>query len=117
MESRVKEHIVIDVLARMKCGVFSHDKKLFAAGSGKRLYLYDAYSFKETADPVKVIEGSDEFIWHLEFSSDDRYVFFGGLDFWFSVQEKCAWSSLVSSQETPCIITLARVFMIVVKTL
>ena len=87
MESSIKEHFVIDVLAHIKCGAFSHDKKLFAAGRGKLFYLYDAYSFKKVTDPVEVITGSDEVIWHLEFSSDDRFVFFGRLDFWFSVEE------------------------------
>ena len=88
MESSVKEHSVIDVLARMKCGAFSHYKKLFAGGSWNLLYLYDACTFEKIAGPVEVILGVGEGIEHLEFSSDDGFVFFGRLDFWFSVKEK-----------------------------
>ena len=88
MESSIEEHIVIDLLARMECGTFSHEKKLFTAASGKLLYLYDACTFKKIADPVEVTVGQSERIEHLEFSLDDRYVFFGRLDLWFSVDEK-----------------------------
>lgn len=53
MESSTKEHFVIDVLARTRCGTFSlHDKKLLVALSWKGLYLYDACSFKKIASPI-----------------------------------------------------------------
>ena len=70
----------------LDCGAFSHDKKLFAAGNGQYLYLYDGFSFETILGPVKVMDGS---ISHLEFSPDDKFVFFGRLDEWFSVHEKC----------------------------
>ena len=70
----------------LDCGAFSHDKKLFAAGKGQYLYLYDGFSFETILGPVEVMDGS---ISHLEFSPDDKFVFFGRLDEWFSVHEKC----------------------------
>ena len=76
----ISSHIDLD------CGAFSHDKKLFAAGKGQYLYLYDGFSFDTILGPVEVMDGS---ISHLEFSPDDKFVFFGRLDEWFSVHEKC----------------------------
>ena len=68
------------------CGAFSHDKKLFVGGQGKRLFLFDAQTFQKILGPIEV--NDCEKFSHLEFSLDDKFVFFGRLDKWFSVHEK-----------------------------
>ncbi|XP_028414763.1 LOW QUALITY PROTEIN: uncharacterized protein LOC114537853 [Dendronephthya gigantea] len=73
------------VLNSMDCFAFSHDKTLFAGGKQRCLYLYNARSFDSTLGPFEVM---NESISHLTFFPDDKFVFFGRLDRWFSVQEK-----------------------------
>ena len=75
------------ILQDMQCCVFSHDKKLFAGGKEGCIFLYDASTFQRVLGPVKVMD--NENLSHLEFSPDDQLVFYGKLDMWFSVQEKC----------------------------
>ena len=83
--SNIKVSLAMELLLHIDCGAFSHDKKLFAAGNWQSLYLYDGLSFEKILGPVTVM---NERILHLEFSRDDKFVFFGRLDKWFSVQEK-----------------------------
>ena len=70
----------------MDCCAFSHDKKLFAAGQGRCFFLFHSSTFQKVLDPIEVMDS--EKLSHLEFSSDDKFVFFGRLDKWFSVQDK-----------------------------
>ena len=72
----------------MICSALSPDKKLLAAGKGQSISLFDAYSLVKVFGPVEVIEKDDE-INHLEFSPDGKFVFFGRLDKWFSVEKRC----------------------------
>ena len=67
------------------CCAISHDKRLFAGGKGRCIFLYDALTFKRVLGAVEVMDVN---LSHLEFSSDDKFVIFGRLDRWFSVQEK-----------------------------
>ena len=83
--SNIKVPLAMEFLSHIGCGAFSHGKKLFAAGKGQYLCLYDGLSFENILGPVTVMDKS---ISHLEFSPDDKFVFFGRLDKWFSVQEK-----------------------------
>ena len=83
--SNIKVPLAMEFFSHIGCGAFSHDKKLFAAGKGQYLYMYDGLSFENILGPVKVMDKS---ISHLEFSPDDKFVFFGRLDRWFSVQEE-----------------------------
>ena len=68
------------------CCAISHDKKLLAGGQGRNIFMFDARTLQKVVGPIEVIDS--EKLWHLEFSSDDKFVFFGRLDKWFSVQEK-----------------------------
>ena len=85
-KANIKVPLAIEFLSRKGCGAFSHGKKLFAAGKGQYLYLYDGFSFETILGPVEVM---NESILHLAFTPDDKYVFFGRLDRWFSVHEEC----------------------------
>ena len=87
LRSNNKVPLAMEFLNHIGCGAFSHDKKLFAAGKERYLYLqYDGLSFETILGPVEVFCRN---ILHLEFSPDDRFVFFGRLDKWFSVREGC----------------------------
>ena len=72
----------------ISCFAVSPDKKLLAGGKGKSISLFDAYSLVKVFGPVEVIE-KDEDINHLEFSPDGKFVLFGRLDKWFSVEKRC----------------------------
>jgi hypothetical protein len=72
-------------LRDLECCAFSHDKRLFAGGKDRCIFLYDALTFERVSDPVEVMV---ENLSHLEFSTDDKFVFFGRLCTWFSVEEK-----------------------------
>lgn len=72
----------------MSCFAVSPDKKLLAGGKGKSISLFDAYSLVKVFGPVEVIK-KDEDINHLEFSPDGKFVLFGRLDKWFSVEKRC----------------------------
>ena len=86
LRSNIKVPLAREFFSNIDCGAFSHNKKLFAAGKSQYLYLYDGFSLETILGPVEVMDGS---ISHLEFSPDDKFVFFGRLDRWFSVLEKC----------------------------
>ena len=66
---------------------FSPDKTLLAGANEKCITLLKACSFEKVFGPFKVEEHAS--ISHLEFSPDGKFVFFGRLDRWFSVQRRC----------------------------
>ncbi|KAL9974610.1 hypothetical protein ACROYT_G011667 [Oculina patagonica] len=72
----------------MSCFAFSPDKKLLAGRKGQCISLFDACSFEKVFGPMEVTEASDD-INHLEFSPDGKFLFFGRLDKWFSVEKRC----------------------------
>ena len=72
-------------LRDLDCGAFSHDRRLFAGGKGRCIFLYDARTFERVSGPAELMV---ENLSHLEFSPDDKFVFFGRLGTWFSVEEK-----------------------------
>ncbi len=79
------DFLTAELFRNMQCCAYSHDKKLFAGGTGGCISLYDARIFERVLGPIKVM---DEHLSHLQFSPDDKFVFYGRLDMWFSVQEK-----------------------------
>ena len=70
----------------MSCLALSPDKKLLAGGSEGFIYLFDACTFENVQGPIKVLEMNID---HLEFSPDGKFLFFGKLDKWFSVDQGC----------------------------
>ena len=53
------------------------------------LLFFDASTLKIVAGPFELNQGDIEEISHLEFSPNDKFVFFGRLDKWFSVEKEC----------------------------
>ena len=86
-ESTITVLLHLPVLRDIRCGAVSHDKKLFAViQSQETLYLLNG-SCQPIFGPVPLGMFA-KYISHLEFSPDDKFVFFGRLDRWFSVLEK-----------------------------
>ena len=65
----------------------SPDKTLLAVANEKCITLLKARSFEKVFGPFEVEEHAS--ISYLEFSPDGKFVFFGRLDRWFSVQRRC----------------------------
>ena len=65
------------------------DKKTVAGVKGRSLLLVDASRLKIVCGPFEVSEETIEEVSHLEFSPDDKYLFFGRLDKWFSIERGC----------------------------
>ena len=72
----------------MQC--FATSKNNLVAGSdGHSLLLFDASKAHLISDgDVYTVSAHDE-IKHIEFSPDDKFIFFGRLDEWFSVERRC----------------------------
>ena len=65
------------------------NKKTVAGAKGRSLLFVDASTLKILNGPFEISEDTIEDISHLEFSPDDKYVFFGRLDKWFSIERGC----------------------------
>ena len=65
------------------------DKTTAAVVKGDSILLVDASSLKTVDGPFEVSQNTIEKITHLECSPDDKWLFFGRLDKWFSVERGC----------------------------
>lgn len=65
----------------------SSDKKIVAGAKGRSVIFVDPYTLQILCGPFEVSQDTIKSINHLEFSSDDKYVFFGRLDKWLLVRE------------------------------
>ena len=74
-------------IAGMHCFATSSDKKTVAGARDRTLLLFNASSAQTVGGPFTIYY--TESINHLEFSTDDKFIFFGRLDKWFSVERKC----------------------------
>ncbi|XP_028407411.1 uncharacterized protein LOC114530030 [Dendronephthya gigantea] len=79
---------VRNILCDMKFCTSSHNKSFPAGGKGRYIFLYDSGSFQKIFGPIEVAIESNQCISHLEFSPDDKFIFFGRLDRWLSVEEE-----------------------------
>ena len=70
----------------MQCFATSNNN-LVAGSDGHSLLLFDASKAHLISD-VCLVSASDG-IKHIEFSPDDKFIFFGRLDEWFSVERRC----------------------------
>ena len=80
---------VCEIPRGMDCFALSPDKTLLAGGKGRCISLFDACSLKRVLGPVELVETKTTTLRHLAFSPDNRFVFFGRLDKWFSVERGC----------------------------
>ena len=85
MEWKGLPYPACDFPCGMSCFALSPDKKLLAGGNEKFISLFDACSLVKVFGPIKVQDN----IHHIDFSPDSRFVCFGWLDKWFSVEKRC----------------------------
>ena len=76
---------LIEIPLGMKCFALSPDKVWLAGGKEQSIFLFDACTLEKIHGPVEV-EESVHVIQHVEFSSDSKFLFFGRLDKWFSLE-------------------------------
>ena len=88
------EWIVCDVpsiedLSDFKYFATTFDKTTAAVVKGNSILLVDASTLKTVGGPFEISQDTIEEITCLEFSPDDKWLFFGRLDKWFSVERGC----------------------------
>ena len=76
-------------LFQCNCFATSSDKKTFAGAKDRSLFFFDASTLEALGGPFEVSRDVIQRINCLEFSPDDKFVFFGRLDKWFSVERGC----------------------------
>ena len=76
-------------LSQCNCFATTSDNKTLAGAKGRSLFFFDASSLKALGGPFEVSGDMIQEINCLEFSPDDKFVFFGRLDKWFSVGRGC----------------------------
>ena len=73
-------------IADMHCFATSSDKKTLAGAKGRSLLFFDASTAETVSGPFKVSIDAIRKINQLEYSPDGKFIFFGRLDKWFSVE-------------------------------
>ena len=76
-------------LSQCNCSATTSDNKTFAGAKGRSLFFFDASTLEALGGPFEVSRDVIQRINCLEFSPDDKFVFFGRLDKWFSVGRGC----------------------------
>ena len=76
-------------LSQCTCFATTSDKRTFAGAKGRSLFFFDASTLAALGGPFEVSRDVIQRINCLEFSPDDKFVFFGRLDKWFSVGRGC----------------------------
>jgi len=88
LEWNVCDFCDVEFLFDFNCFATTSDKKTVAGAKGRSLFLVDASTLKMTGGPFEVSKYIIEEINHLEFSPDDKFVFFGRLAKWFSLERR-----------------------------
>ena len=76
-------------LSQCNCFAITSDNKTLAAAKDLSLFFFDASTLETLGGPFEVSQDMIQRINCLEFSPDDKFVFFGRLDKWFSVERGC----------------------------
>ena len=76
-------------IADMKCFATSPNKRTVAGALGRSILFFDVFTAETVNGPFEVSNDLNDEIDQLEFSPDGKYIFFGRLDRWFSVERGC----------------------------
>ena len=76
-------------IADMNCFATSCDKETVVGAKGRSLMFFDARRVQRADGPFEISKQIIHNISHLEYSRDSKFIFFGRLDKWFSVERKC----------------------------
>ena len=80
-------HTVED-LPSCNCFATASDKQTVVGAEGRLLFLFNASVPHVVSGPFEISGDTIAGINHLEFSADDKFIFFGRLDKWFSVERE-----------------------------
>ena len=86
LEWNVSDLSSIECLSGFSVFATASDKKTVAAAKGRSLVFVDASSLKIVGGPFELNRDTIKEINGLEFSPDQKFVLFGRLDKWFSVE-------------------------------
>ena len=78
----------VEVLPSCHCFATTSDKQTVVGAKGRLLFLFNASVPRVVSGPFKISGDTIAEINHLEFSADDKFIFFGRLDKWFSVERE-----------------------------
>ena len=81
--------LAADILSGCNCFATASDKETVVGAKDRSLFFFNASMLQIVSGPFEISEDTIAEINHLEFSSDDKFVFFGRLDKWFSVERGC----------------------------
>ena len=76
-------------LSQCNCFATTSDNKTLVGAMGNSLFFFDASTLEALGGPFEVSRDMIQGIDCLEFSPDDKFVFFGRLNKWFSVGRGC----------------------------
>ena len=77
-----------EVLPSCNCFATTSDKQTVVGAKGRFLFLFDTSVPHVVSGPFEISEDTIAEIRHLQFSADDKFIFFGRLDKWFSVERE-----------------------------
>ena len=77
-----------DNLADIRCSTTSASKGIVAGAKNRSVLFFDPCLLEKLSGPFD-LSGAIDNINHLEFTPDGKYLFFGRLDKWFSVERGC----------------------------
>ena len=78
----------VEVLPSCNCFATTSDKQTVVGAKGRLLFFFNASVPHVVSGPFKISEDTIAYIKHLQFSADDKFIFFGRLDKWFSVERE-----------------------------
>ena len=76
-------------IADMNCFATSCDGETVVGAKGRSLVFFDVHRAQRAHGPFEINYEIIYNITHLEYSRDSKFIFFGRLDKWFSVKQKC----------------------------
>ena len=77
-----------DILSECNCFATASDKETVVGAKGRSLFFFNASMLQMVSGPFEISGDTIAKINHLEFSADDKFIFFGRLDKWFSVERE-----------------------------
>ena len=89
VEWQVCDYSVQEIISECSCFATASDNKTVAVARGRSLLFVDVSQLQIVGGPFEISQDTVARIVSLEFYLDDKFVFFGRLDKWFSVERGC----------------------------
>ena len=89
VEWQVCDYSVQEIISECSCFATASDKKTVAMACGRSLLFVDVSQLQIVGGPFEISHDTVARIVNLEFYLDDKFVFFGRHDKWFSVERGC----------------------------